>query len=114
MGAAQGFRTFFASFVLCIACGVLSVALGGIPTVTQAATSAPDPDGGEPKDATCRRAMAFYDDGDYPDALSLYTQSAKANSPCGLNGLGNYYFEERLAAGTRATRDRSPASGRRR
>jgi uncharacterized protein len=92
MRGAQGFRTFFASFVLCIACGVLSVAFGAFPTASQAATRAPDPGGGEPKDATCVRAMAFYDDGDYPDAFTLYTKSAKTNSACGLNGLGNYYF----------------------
>lgn len=52
-----------------------------------------DPDGGEPKDDACRRGIASYDAGDYPDALKWWTQSANANSPCGINNLGKYYYE---------------------
>jgi len=50
-------------------------------------------EGQQPKGSACHQGIFYYDNEQYDKAYHLLSQSAAANNPCGLNNLGNYYFE---------------------
>lgn len=51
-----------------------------------------------PQGSLCQQGIFYYDAGYYVSAYHLLLQSAAAHSPCGLNNLGNYYFEGKAVA----------------